>query len=505
MAFCTLAALSVALAQTEAVFTLNPSQTKPISPYIYGTNFPDWKGLGTRFPLARQGGNRMSAYNWETNASNAGSDWQHQNDGYMGESNEPGWTTRQFFQPAQANGAAVLLTVPTLGYVSADKKADGDVAKTPNYLTERFHKSLPRKPGPLTFPPNTKDKAVYQDEFVAWVRKTVSPKTPVWFSLDNEPDLWAHTHSRVMPKNPGYAGIIKNNIDYGLAVKSAAPKSLVFGPANYGWQGFRAFQDAADAGGRDFLDVYLSAMREAHKKHGRRILDVLDIHFYPEARGGGVRVTENEGVKPETQEARIQAPRSLWDPGYVETSWITESRGGKAIALIPGVMKQIAQQYPGSKLAITEYNYGGGADWSGMVAQADVLGIYGREGLFAAANWGLSPKDKAILAGFRAFLNFDGKGAKFGSTGLGVKGGRAESESLYASTQGQTLTLVAINKTSAPKVFVVKGGAWRRNLRGFIAQHQSPLQPRPVAVSSSGGSLRFTVPARGVVTVSAQR
>jgi hypothetical protein len=48
----------------------------------------------------------------------------------MGESNEPGWSVRQFLEPAQANGAAVLLTVPTAGYVAADKKGDGDVNQT---------------------------------------------------------------------------------------------------------------------------------------------------------------------------------------------------------------------------------------------------------------------------------------------------------------------------------------------------------------------------------------
>ncbi len=505
MSFAALLALSAEAIQAESAFTLVPSQTHAISPYIYGTNFPDWKELKTKFPLARQGGNRMSAYNWETNASNAGSDWRHQNDGYMGETDEPGWAVRQFFQPSQAQGAAALLTVPTLGHVAADKKGDGDVNQTPDYLNVRFHKSLARKERPFAFPPDTSDRTVYQDEFVAWVEKAKSRRTPIWYSLDNEPDLWPHTHERVMPKNPGYSGIIKNNIEYGAAIKAAAPGALVFGPANYGWQGFRAFQDAEDSAGRDFLDVYLASMKEAERTAGRRILDVLDIHFYPEARGGGVRVTADDGLAPETQEARIQSPRSLWDPTYVEDSWITGNLGGKAIALIPGVKSQISRGYPGTRLAITEYYYGGGKDWSGMVAQADVLGIYGREQLFAAANWGLGPEDPAVLAGFRAFLDYDGKGSRFGSTGLKVRGGRPEAESLYASMNGRLLTLVAINKTVSPRTFSVSGGAWRRNPRGFQARHDQPFQPAQVPVRLEKGALKFTVPARSVVTVRAER
>ena len=113
---------------------VDATASKPISPYIYGVNHPDWLKLGIPTTLSRQGGNRMTAYNWETNASNAGSDWHHQNDGYLGESNEPGLAVKNHVVPALKNGAAALVTVPTAGYVAADKKADGDVNQTPNYL-----------------------------------------------------------------------------------------------------------------------------------------------------------------------------------------------------------------------------------------------------------------------------------------------------------------------------------------------------------------------------------
>jgi hypothetical protein len=40
--------------------------------------------------------------------------------------------------------------------------------------------------------------------------------------------------------------------------------------------------------------------------------------------------------------------------------------------------------YPGTRLAITEYNWGGLDGLNGALAQADVLGIFGREGLALA-------------------------------------------------------------------------------------------------------------------------
>jgi hypothetical protein len=460
-----------------ASITVDATRTTPISPYIYGVNYLDWGKMGEGFTLVRQGGNRMSAYNWETNASNAGNDYHHQNDGYLGESNEPGWTARTFLEEGQKHGAAILLTVPTTGHVSADKNGDGDVNKTPDYIHVRFHESKARKGQAFAYPPNTSDKVVYQDEFVAWIEKLKKPSTPVWFSLDNEPDLWGSTHERIWPKNPTFAQIIANNQEYAAAIKAVAPKTLVFGPANYGWMGFRRFQGAPDAGDRDFLDVYLASMKEAEKQAGRRLLDVLDVHWYPEAQGDGVRIcmTDGKNDKPGTNAARIQAPRSLWDPTYVEDSWITKSYlHGKPIALIPGIQAQIAKQYPGTKFSITEYNYGGGSHISGAIAQADALGIFGRYGVFAACNWGLSAKDTASMAGFRAFSNYNGNGARFGDSGCMVTGEVADSLSLYAATDSKNkkrMTIVAVNKTShSYPVNLALKGFFARSVGAYVVE-----------------------------------
>jgi hypothetical protein len=400
-----------------------------------------------------------------------------------------------------------LVTVPTAGYVSADKKGDGDVNQTPNYLQTRFHRSYATKKDKFEFPPNTKDKFVYQDEFVAWVEKTKAANTPVWYSLDNEPDLWGHTHQRIWPKNPTYAQIIANNIEFATAIKRVAPGALVFGPANYGWQGFRTFQGAPDGNGRDFLDVYLAAMAAAEAKAKRRLLDVLDIHWYPEAQGGGIRICFGDGKedKPETQAARIQAPRSLWDPSYVEESWITKSRNGKPIALLPDVLSQIKRHYPGTKLAITEYNYGGANHISGAIAQADVLGIFGRYGLFAAANWGLNANNKAELAGFRAFTNFDGSGSRFGDMGLSVSGESAAADSVYAATDRRNprrMTIVAINKTQSPRTFNLnlKGFA-AKSTRNFLLTDKNFIAEPIANVKLAGSKVTFSLPRESLITI----
>ncbi|MGV3615459.1 MAG: glycoside hydrolase family 44 protein [Fimbriimonas sp.] len=507
MLYATCALLAL-IPPAPATIVVDATRQTPISPYIYGANHPDWEKLKTPFTVARQGGNRMTAYNWETNASNAGNDWRNQNDAYLGATDAPGWTVKNFLDPAQKHGAAAIVTVPTAGYVAADKGPEDDVNKTPDYLNKRFHRSLPRKPGgKFAFPPDVKDKAVYQDEFVAWLQKAKSPKTPVWFSLDNEPDIWASTHSRIVPKAPGYADIIANNMEFAAAIKAVAPDTKIFGPANYGWQGFRTFQNAPDANGRDFLDVYLTSMRSFERAGGRRLLDAVDIHWYPEARGDGVRIVMG-GDKPGTAPARIQAPRSLWDPTYVEDSWIAESIGKKPIVLLPGLTKQIERNYPGTKLAITEYDFGGGKHVSGTLAQADVLGAFGRYGVWTACHWGISDDRPATLAGFRAFLNFDGQGAKFGDRGLAVSGETPAENSVYAALDakdGKRLTAVIVNKTGigAPTPITLKGFT-PTSVRAFVADPLNPLTPKPVPARIANGGIVVDMPAMCVVTIEAK-
>lgn len=498
--------------ETISVVTVDASNTHPISPFIYGANYPDWKRMNVPFTLARQGGNRLTAYNWKNNASNAGADWHHQNDDYLGRIDEAGWTVRSFLEEAQRHQAATILTVQTIGHVAADKNPPGDVNLSPNYLKTRFVPSYARKPGAnYTYPPDSKDHAVYQDEQVWWIEKIKSPAAPVWYMLDNEPDLWSATHARLQTNKLGYAEIIANSLEYGCAVKAVAPKALVFGPANYGWEGFQSFQDAPDAKGRNFLDVYLEAMKQEEKRQGKRILDVLDIHWYPEAKGGGVRVTENAEGNAPLDTARIQAPRSLWDPGYVEESWIAQSLGKRPIQLLPSLIAKIDAHYPGTKLSISEYNFGGGTHPSGLIAQADVLGIFGRYGVFAACNWGVSSKDAAMLAGFRAYLDYDAHGGRFGSLGLEVTRKSPALNSFYASLDsfdGKKMTVVAINKTDKDQHFKLKTEHFLpKRVRAFTFKegfYQQPVISDPM-IAKGGEGVTVSLPPYSVTTVALEQ
>jgi hypothetical protein len=504
----------------QVTFQIDSQQeVRPISRFIYGTNFGFDGTRPANLTLSRSGGNRLTAYNWETNASNAGADWFHQNDDHLGGGNTPGGAVTPLIEAARGAGAGIIVTVPMIGYVAADKNAGGDVNQTPNYLDVRFHQSVARKPGGgYQTAPDTSDEFVYQDEWVNFLDVSypgaiASTTTPIFFSLDNEVDLWHTTHARLRGASTGnegtnvtYAELVSKTIDHASAIKDVSSDAMVFGPVNYGWQGMIRLQSASDASGRDFLEFYLQQLAQAEQTHGRRLLDVLDVHWYPEAQGGGVRITE-AAADPEVAAAREQAPRSLWDPNYTETSWITEFSTNGPINLLPRLQDKIDDHYPGTRLAITEYNYGGGGHISGAIAQADVLGIFGRYGVFAATLWPFGGDQQFIDGAFEMFRNFDGSNASFGDTSIRATTNSVESSSVYASVDAgnpSRMVIVCINKADAPQTagFAIAHSVTFSTARVYTltSTSSSPQRQADIAAGQSN-TFNYVMPANSVTTL----
>lgn len=421
---------------------------RAISPLIYGVNgAPEL--AKNRPTVARSGGNRMTAYNWENNASNAGSDYQYQNDGFLSTSSTPGEAVRPMVEDAHKNGAAALLTVPIVDYVAADKNGGGDIRNTANYQMARLKANQASKGSGFTTTPDANDRNVYQDEFVSWAQGRFGGAGPLLYSLDNEPDLWSSTHPEVHASPVGYDELVQRSITFATAIKAVAPQSSVLGFVSYGYSGYTSLQDAPDRAGKGtFIDYFLGRLKSAESSAGKRLVDYLDLHWYPEARGGNQRII-GAGSSSGEVDARVQAPRSLWDSTYKEDSWIARDVVQGPIALLPWIFAKIDSQYPGTRLAFTEWNYGGGGHISGAVATADVLGVFGREGVALACIWPLNTDERFTYAGLRAFRNFDGSGGSFGDVSLPAESSDRAAASIYASvskTDSKRVVLVAINK-----------------------------------------------------------
>jgi hypothetical protein len=467
-----------------------------------GLNQPAYSDLN--LTLARLGGNRWTAYNWKTNASNAGNDYRFSNDNYLDKSTSPGDAVMGLSTKANG-GVAAILTVPINGYVSADE-AGPVPPHAPPELSPRFVPEFPS----ASDDPHPAANHVYQDDFLKLLQNAFAGRfqadreAPVFLMLDNEPDLWPNTHPEVHPARPTYSELIERSVAYAKMIKRVKPGALVFGPASYGWNGFMSFQDAPDARDNnaainpatsqtygDFLAYYLAKMNEAGKSAGIRLLDALDVHWYPEAMGpnatGTMTRIDKDNKSPGVTSARMNAPRSLWDSTYVEESWITKSSTrGKPIALLPRLLAEIRKNYPDTRLSISEYNFGGGTDISGGIAEADVLGLMGRYNVFAAAEWPLSRNERFVFGALRMFRNYDGNKSTFGDLSISAENSDPADTSIYASLDSSAsglLRLVLINRTTAPMIARVNVG--KELAHPVFSAHQLTSQS---AVTPDGSS-----------------
>jgi fibronectin type 3 domain-containing protein len=522
-------ATPTAPANPDVTITINPTQTHAISPYIYGINFYSGiTGAPPSLTFDRDGGDRWTAYNWETNASNAGSDYLYENDNYLSSSTVPVEAVRSFIADDQADGMASLVTFQMQGLVAGDENGPVSVSDPPDLSRFKqvvFMKST-QSSAPFTLNPPTTDNYVYMDEFIWALNQKFSgqsifglnPTThPVFVQLDNEPELWNSTHLEVQGPNPVTSdNYISKTIALTEALKDQFPDVLIFGPVHYGFEGIYNWQgelSATPTGDNWFPDKYLPAIKTAAMTYGRPLVDVYDFHWYSEATdGSGNRVTDLTGstLTAAQVQAIVQSPRSLWDTTFTENSWITTDVLGGPIYILGRLQSRIAAENPGMKLSITEYNNGGGQHIAGTIAQADNLGIFGAQNLFAANLWPLNDTSPYILAGFRAFRDFDNANSNFGDTSLQATSSNVANVVVYASTDSTTpgrVVFVAINRSTSAQVTAINGQALSGTAHLFqmtaaSAQGQSTIQPVATGTqSASGTSLTVNLPALSVSTI----
>ena len=412
--------------------------------------------------MRRIGGNRLTGYNWENNNSNAGNDWEHTSDDFLiwnagissAESTVPGKVMTYFHEQSRSIDAESILTLQMAGYVAKDR--NGAVQESDAAPSDRWVEVRDKKEAPFEVIPDLADDVVYMDEFVNFIVQTFGPSTTPggvrWYSLDNEPALWSHTHPRIHPDQTGAEELVDRSIALAKAVKDVDPSSEILGPALYGMSGYEHLQEAPDwesvnQGYSWFIDYYLDQMKLAEQTHAVRLLDVLDIHWYPEATGDH-RIIDGAATTELDIEARLQAPRTLWDPSYIEDSWIGEWRQ-QYLPLLVTLQQSIDTYYPDTELSITEYNYGGAGTISGGLTQADVLGIFGKYGVYIANYWSLGDDNRYVLAAFNLYRDFDGAGSTYGNTNVKAETNDNEATSVYAAIQDDetdTLHIIVLNK-----------------------------------------------------------
>jgi hypothetical protein len=434
----------------EAWLDCGPS--RPISPLIYGVG-----GIADPWPLGvtarRWGGNPTTRYNWEKNTYNTAKDWYFKNadgspDGFEG-----------FIEENRAHGVRSTLTVPIIGWVAKDGHSYAFPVKTfgkqqsiapenpdiGNGVTPEGREILPGRP-------TITSVASTPASIGNWVRKNRErdlnrDRGVDSYILDNEPMLWNSTHRDVHPQPTTYDELLERTIDYGTAIRQADPGAEIAGPAEWGWLAYH--YSARDVAAGLFLrpdrrahgDVplipwYLRKLREHEQKTRVKLLDILDVHFYP--MGEGIGITTGGRTDVTTSSRRIRSTRSLWDPLYTDESWVNER-----MRVLPLLRDWIADNYPGLKISIGEWNFGAENHMSGGLAVAEVLGRFGQEGVFSAYSWG-GPVGRSPAAwAFRAYRNFDGQGGRFLDWAVPIEG-KVTLASIFASRDEFRRKVVAI-------------------------------------------------------------
>ncbi|MGC2718515.1 MAG: glycoside hydrolase family 44 protein [Candidatus Acidiferrales bacterium] len=519
-------------AAANVTITVDPTKTHPISPYIYGINFfSGITGAPPQLTFDRDGGNRWTAYNWETNASNAGSDYLYENDDYLSSSTVPAEAVRSFIAGDQSNNLASLITVQLQGLVAGDENGPVSVADPPDM--SRFKTVVDQKSSmssvPFTLNPPTTDAYVYMDEFAWALDQTfsgmgifgTSPTHPTFISLDNEPELWNSTHLEVQGPNPVTSDdYISKTIALSEALKDQFPEMKIFGPVHYGFQGIYNWQgelSSTPSGTNWFPDKYLTAISSASAAYGKPLVDVYDFHWYVEEYDpNGTRAIDlNETSLTDAQvQLIVQSPRALWDPTFTDSTnsnpWIYEELGNTPINILGRLQTKINSEFPGMRISITEYENGGWNHIAGTIAEADDLGIFGAQNLFAASFWPPNGTYAYAIGGFRAFRDFDGNGSNFGDTSLSAASSNVTNVVVYASTDSTTpgrTVFVAINRSTSSQTVAINGAMLSGTARIYqvtatSAAGQDPIVPISAGTqAASGSSLTVTLPALSVTTI----
>ncbi len=451
---------------------------RAINPDIYGVNELSDEALATelRLPVRRWGGNTTSRYNWQIDTYNTGLDWYFENIP-LANANvaalPSGSSTDRFVEQNQRTGSRTLMTVPTLGWV-AKRRTDGHpfdcgfkvsrygAQQSTDYWDPDCGNGLTMGGSNITANNATDTSVVSNPAFIAaWVQHLVDKYGTAanggvsYYAFDNEPMLWHSTHRDVHPQPGTYDEMRDRALAYGAAIKAVDPSAKTLGPVEDGW--CRYLYSAADDcgpgadyaahGSVQYVPWYLQQMKSYEQQHGLRVLDYLDLHNYPAASG----VTLSPAGNAATQALRLRSTRSLWDASYIDESWISDTApGGVAVRLIPRMKQWVADHYPGTRLAISEYNWGAPESINGALAQADVLGIFGREGLDLATLWGEVFSAQPLAFAFRMYRNYDGAGHGFGDTSVQAISADQSALAVYAARRSAdgALTIMILNKSA---------------------------------------------------------
>jgi hypothetical protein len=502
----------------------------PINPNIYGVAFASTGDLiALHSTLHRYGGNSATRYNWQLNSDNRAADWYFES--YPDTSSTPGFRGDNFISStrAAAVGAQPMLTIPMIDYVGslglnrAGLRSFSIAKYGPQTGFDPYNLDAgngistaaghPFITGNNPTDANVANSPAFQ---MSWAQHLIGTWGTAangglqYYIMDNEPSIWHGTHRDVHPKGETYSELYNDFVNYAGGIRALDPNAIIVGPEEWGWLGmfYSGFDQQNGAGGAasDFnthnqtyhYPWLLQQLHNYQQTTGKQLLNVLSVHYYPQDGSGG------NDDSAATQLIRNRSTRSLWDPNYVDQSWINQvGINGGIVNLIPNLKSWVNQFYPGLPVGITEYNWGDEANLNGATTQADALGIFGREGLDLATRWTVPTNPSPTYLAMQIYRNYDGKLSTFGDTSVSAGVSNPDSLSSFAAVRASdgALTVMVVNKQTGSTNVTISlanfGNTGTADAWQISSASQTAIShPGRVAISSN--AISATLPSQSI-------
>lgn len=528
----TTAALLLALAapagaQTITISVQAAQNRVPVSPYLYGKNdsmgtpgsptsaadVQRFREAGIRM-LRMNAGNNATKYNWQKKLTSH-PDWYNNVYASMD------WDYAQAQLQQQLPGVQAMWAFQLLGKV-ADNAANNfnDWGYNQSQWWSGVGQNLA---GGGTVNPaggehalQNGNPALYLTDTSAetstaildhWIKSTalgLDRRRFLYWNMDNEPEIWQGTHDDVMPSQISAEEFMQRYFAYAKRARARFPEIKLVGPvpANE-WQWYN-WPKAITSGGRSYpwLEYFIKRVAEEQAATGIRLLDVLDIHYYP-----GTKVPAEV----------VQLHRTFFDRTYVhpEANGVKAINGGWDSSInkeyIFGRCADWLEQYMGPKhgvtFGMTETAIAVTDAPLASVWYASTLGEFMRHGVEVFTPWSWQPGMWEVLHLFSRYNQ---------TTSVRATSSDEATLSAYPTIDDRTgnLTIVLVNRaltgTRTASVTVadaaVRDGSYPTlqlaNLPAtetFVSHTTNHLQAGTVAVT--GNQFSVTLPALSVTTV----
>lgn len=295
-------------AQTVQITVLTQNNRTPVSPYIYGRNnslsddpsspvsaatWQQYKDAGVNF-FRENGGNDLTKNNWRLQISSH-PDWYNNvyssNWDYAAQSLHSNIPNAQGMWGFQLIGYAASNTANNFndwGYNMSQwwsgveqNLAGGGVPNTAGGSTAQVNGN-----------PN-----LYLE---TWNADSTTGIIPHWFgagglgldsthvrywNMDNEVEIWSSTHDDVMPTQPSAEAFLQLYFAVAKKARALYPGIKLSGPVSpnewqwYNWN--NSTVTGTDGKQYPWLEYFIKRVAEEEQSSGVRLLDVIDLHFYP--------------------------------------------------------------------------------------------------------------------------------------------------------------------------------------------------------------------------------